>query len=119
MDFWVMRDEVQGYHQVGVKGTLINAYSVVVENRGLDPATYRLSVSGVKDAELVLAQNPFLLPGNSLVRLKVYVIAQRRNLVERVTRLHFLLENTESREMRVVQEAPFVFPERTEKGVEI
>lgn len=119
MDFWVMRDEAQEYHQVGVQGALMNAYSVVVENRGLDPASYRLSVSGVKDAELVLAQNPFLLPGNSMVMLKVYVIAQRKNLIERVTRLHFILENTESKEMRVVQEAPFVYPERTEKGVEI
>jgi polyferredoxin len=119
MDLWVMRDEAQEYHQVGVQGTLMNAYSVVVENRGFDAASYRLSVSGVKDAELVLAQNPFSLPGNSLVRLKVYVIARRKNIIERVTRLHFILENTGSKEMRIIQEAPFVFPERSEKGVEI
>ncbi len=119
MDLWVRRDDAQEYHQVGVQGALMNAYSVVVENRGLKPASYRLSVSGVKDAELVLVQNPFVLPGNSLVTLKVYVIAQRKNLIERVTRLHFILENTESTEMRIVQEAPFVYPERSEKGVEI
>jgi polyferredoxin len=119
MDFWVMRDDSQEYHQVGVQGALMNAYSVVVENRGLQRASYRLSVSGVKDAKLVLVQNPFVLPGNSLATLKVYVIAQRKNLKERVTRLHFILENTESTEMRIVQEAPFVYPERSEKGVEI
>jgi hypothetical protein len=119
MDFWVMRDDSQEYHQVGVKGAMMNTYSMVVENRSLQPASYRLSVSGVKDAELVLVQNPFVLPGNSLVRLKVYVIAQRKNLIERVTRLHFILENTESSEMRIIQEAPFVYPERSEKGVEI
>jgi polyferredoxin len=119
MDLWVMRDDSQEYHQVGVQGALMNAYSVVVENRGLQPASYRLSVSGVKDAELVLAENPFLLPGNSLVTFKVYVIAERKNLKDRVTRLHFILENTKSTEMKVVQEAPFVYPERSEKGVEI
>ncbi len=119
MDLWVMRDDSQEYHQVGVQGTLMNAYSVVVENRGLQRATFRLSVSGVKDAELLLVQNPFVLPGNSLATLKVYVIAKKKNLKERVTRLHFILENTESTEMRIVQEAPFVYPERSEKGVEI
>jgi polyferredoxin len=51
VDFWVFRDETQPYHQVGTKGGMLNAYSVTVENRSLDPAVYRLSISGIKDAE--------------------------------------------------------------------
>jgi hypothetical protein len=85
----------------------------------LRPAGYYLSISGIKDAELVVPENPFLLLPDSSLRIKVYVIAKRKNLVDRVTRLRFILENTDSKEIRVVQEAPFVYPERTEKGVEI
>lgn len=119
VDFWVFRDEAQPYHQAGMKGGMMNAYSLIVENRSLAPAGYRLSISGIKDAELVVSQNPFLLLPNSSLRIKVYVFAQRKNLVERVTRLHFILENNESKEIRMVQEAPFIYPERSDKGVEI
>ncbi|MGC1455898.1 MAG: 4Fe-4S dicluster domain-containing protein [Nitrospirota bacterium] len=119
VDFWVLRDEAQPYHQVGVKGSMMNAYFLTVENRSLHPAGYRLSVSGIKDAELVVSENPFLLLPDSSLRIKVYVFAQRKNIVDRVTRLHFILENTDSKEIRVVQEAPFVYPERSDKGVEI
>lgn len=119
VDFWVLRDEAQPYHQVGVKGGMMNAYFLTVENRSLRPAGYRLSISGIKDAELVVSENPFLLLPDSSLRIKVYVFAQRKNIVDRVTRLHFILENTDSKEIRVVQEAPFVYPERSDKGVEI
>jgi hypothetical protein len=90
-----------------------------VENRSLHPAGYRLTISGIKDAELVISQNPFLLPPDSSMRIKVYVLVRRKNLVERVTQLHFILENTDSKEIRVVQEAPFVYPDHSDKGVEI
>jgi len=119
VDFWVLRDEGQPYHQVGIKGGMMNAYFLTVENRSLHPAGYRLSVSGIKDAELMISENPFLLLPNSSLQIKVYVFAQRKNLVERVTRLQFVLENTDSKEIRVVQEAPFVYSERSDKGVEI
>ena len=119
VDFWVLRDETQPYHQVGTKGGMMNAYFLTVENRSLRPAGYHLSISGIKEAELVVSENPFLLLPDSSLRIKVYVIAERKNLVDRVTRLRFILENTDSKEIRVVQEAPFVYPERTEQGVEI
>ena len=119
IDFWVMRDEAQAYHQVGVKGRLLNVYSLVVENRSLQSGSYQLNISGIKDAELLIAQNPFTVPGNSFMKISVYVIAQRRNLVERITRLRFVLQSTESQEIKVVQEAPFVYPERSDKGVDI
>jgi hypothetical protein len=90
-----------------------------VENRSLDSANYRLSISGVKDAELVISENPFLIPPNSSLRIKVYVFAQRKNLVDRVTRLRFTLKNISSPEIQLVQEAPFVYPERSDKGIEI
>jgi hypothetical protein len=119
VDFWVLRDESQPYHQVGMKGGMMNAYSLTVENRSLSSAGYHLSISGIKDAQLVVSQNPLLIPPDSAVRIKVYVFAQRKNLVERVTRLRFTIENTSSPELRMVQEAPFVYPEHSDKGVEI
>jgi cytochrome c oxidase accessory protein FixG len=119
VDFWVFRDESQFYHQVGTKGVMLNAYSITVENRSLDPAVYRLSIAGIKDAELVIPQNPFLLPPNSFLKIKVYVLVQRKNLIHRITQLRFTLENTASREIRMIQEAPFIYPERSDKGVEI
>jgi cytochrome c oxidase accessory protein FixG len=119
VDLWVFRDEAQPYHQVGMKGGMMNAYSLTVENRSLAPAGYLLSISGIKDAELVVSQNPFLLPPNSSMRIKVYVFAQRKNLINRVTRLSFTLENISSPEIRMVQEAPFVYTERSDKGIEI
>ena len=118
-DFWVFRDESQPYHQMGIKGGMMNAYFLIVENRSLAPAGYRLRIAGIKDAELVVSQNPFLLLPNSSLRIKVYVFVQRKNLIERVTQLHFILENTDSKEIKMVQEAPFVYPERSDKGVEI
>jgi cytochrome c oxidase accessory protein FixG len=119
VDFWVFRDEAQPYHQVGMKGGMMNAYSLTVENRSLAPAGYRLSISGIRDAELVISQNPILIPPNSSFRIKVYVFAQRKNLVTRITQLRFALENMSSREIRIEQEAPFIYPERSDKGVEI
>jgi cytochrome c oxidase accessory protein FixG len=119
VDFWVIRDEKQSYHQIRVKDSLINVYNLFVENRSLEPEAYALSISGIQGAELVIAQNPFLLPPNSSVRLKVYVFVETKNVTDRVTRLRFVLENTVSREIRIVQEAPFIYPDRSDKGVEI
>jgi cytochrome c oxidase accessory protein FixG len=119
VDFWVIRDTQQSYHQVGVKGSILNAYDLIIENRSLAPETYQLSVSGIKNAELVLRGNPFMVPPNSSMTMRIYVFASRKDVIERVTRLHFTLMNTSRREIRAVQEAPFVYPERSDKGVEI
>jgi cytochrome c oxidase accessory protein FixG len=119
VDFWVLRDDKQPYHQVGVKGSIMNAYDLIIENRSLAPETYQLSVSGIKNAELVLRGNPFMVPANSSMTMRIYVFASRKDVIERVTRLSFTLMNTSRREIRAVQEAPFVYPERSDKGVEI
>jgi polyferredoxin len=119
VDFWVMRDEAQAYHNVVIKGTMLNAYVLVVENRSLQPESYHLTVSGISNAELVVPQNPLLIPPNTSVTMKIYVSAKRKDLVDRVTRLRFTLESTSSREIRIVQEASFIYPDRTDKGLEI
>jgi hypothetical protein len=97
----------------------MNTYSLFIENRSLEPAGYRLSVSGVKDAQLIMGNNPFVLPPNSLGKFTVYVLAKRRNLRELTTLLRFTLENTATTEIKVIREAPFIYPERTDRGVEI
>ena len=117
--FWVVRDDRQPYHQISVKGSMLNAYNLYIENRSLSPERYQLDVSGIRDAELVLARNPILLPPNSRVTLRVYVFVKRQNITDRITRLSFTLMNPVSREIRIIQEAPFIYPERSEKGVEI
>jgi cytochrome c oxidase accessory protein FixG len=117
--FWVLRDESQPYHQAGIRGNLLNAYNIIIENRSLEPGTYELSVSGIKDAELVVSANPLRLPANSMVKMRVYVFALRRNVVDRITQLHFTLRAAGSRELQVSQEAPFLYPERSDKGVDI
>jgi len=119
VDFWVIRDERQSYHQIGVRGNILNAYSLLIENRSLSPGIYQLSISGIKDAELVLSQNPVRIPPNSSARLPVYVFAKRQNLSGRTTRIRFTLTNTVSSEIRIDQEAPFIYPERSDKGVDI
>jgi len=119
VDFWVLRDVKQPYHQVGFQGSILNAYDLIIENRSLSPETYQLSVSGIKNAELVLRGNPFMVPANSSVTMRIYVFAARKDVIERVTRLSFTLMNTSRREIRAVQEAPFVYPDRSDKGVEI
>jgi len=48
VDFWVLRDGKQTYHQVGVQGSILNAYDLIIENRSLAPETYLLSVSGIR-----------------------------------------------------------------------
>jgi len=119
VDFWVFRDEEQSYHQVGIHDDLLNAYTLKIENRSLSPGIYQLSISGIKDAELVIARNPFRMPPNSSATLRVYVFAKRKNLSDRTTRLRFTLTNAVSREIRIGQEAPFIYPERSDKGVDI
>jgi polyferredoxin len=119
VDFWVIRDEKQSHHQIGVKDSMLNAYNLFVENRSLKPEAYYLKISGIQDAELVIAQNPFRLLPNSSARLKVYVVVKRKSLTAHVTRLRFILQNTASQEIRIMQEAPFIYPERSDKGVEI
>jgi polyferredoxin len=119
VDFWVLRDVKQTYHQAGVQGSILNAYDLVIENRSLSPETYELSVSGIKNAELVLRRNPFMVPPNSSVTMRIYVFAPRKDVIDRVTRLSFTLTNTSRREIRAVQEAPFIYPEQSDKGVEI
>lgn len=119
VDFWVFRDEEHSYYQIGIRDDLLNAYSLLIENRSLSSGIYQLSVSGIKDAELVITHNPFRLPANSSLSLRVYVFAKRQNLTDRTTRLHFTLTNAVSRDIRIGQEAPFIFPDRSDKGVDI
>ncbi len=119
VDFLVLPNQSQPYHRTGFKGTLMNAYDLFVENRSLSSGEYRLSISGVKDAELAIVHNPFTIPMNSGVRTRIYVFVKKQNLSERITLLRFTLESTTSPEIRVIREAPFVYPERTDEGVEI
>ncbi len=119
MDFIVLPSEAQAYHQTGFKGTLINAYDLFVENRSLEPEEYHLSVSGIKDAELVILNNPFVLPQDTALHTQIYVLVKRKNLSDRITQLRFTLESTKTPELKIIREAPFVYPERTDKGVEI
>jgi len=119
MDFFVLPSEAQAYHQTGLKGTLINAYDLFVENRSLEPTEYRLSVTGIKDAELVILNNPFVLPRDTDLHTRIYVLVKRKNLSDRITQLRFTLESTKTPEVKITREAPFVYPVRTDKGVEI
>ncbi len=119
LDFWVSRDDPQPYTQAGKKDDTINAYSLIVENRSLDPEVFRLRIAGIKDAELIMSQNPFVLQPNSAAKMKVYVRAYKKNLTYRNTQLRFILENVSSQEIRIEQEAVFIYPARTERGLEI
>jgi cytochrome c oxidase accessory protein FixG len=119
VEFWVFRDEPQPMEQVAKKGSMINVYSLIVENRSLKPEIYKLSLSGIKDAELHIGQNPFILPPNTTVRMKLYVMALRKNLAYHTSRIRFALEDVASHEVRREQESSFIYPERSEKGWEI
>jgi len=119
VDFWIFRDEEQSYHQVGIHDDLMNAYSLLIENRSLSSGIYQLSVSGIKDADLVISRNPFHMPPNSSATVRVYVFVKKKNLSERTARLRFTLTNAVSKEIRIGQEAPFIYPEHSDKGVEI
>ena len=119
MDFWISRDEPQPYSQAGKNNDTINTYSLTVENRSLEPEVFRLRIAGIKDAELIMNQNPFILRPNSAAKMKVYVRAYKKNLTYRNTQLRFILENVSSQEIRIEQEAVFIYPARTERGLEI
>jgi len=119
VDLFVMRDEAKAYHQTGIKDRLMNAYQVAIENHTLRPASYWLTITGIKDAEVAGIRNPIVLPPNSRTTMNVYVFARRKSLTERITRLRFTLQADVSSELRIVQEAPFVYPERSDRGVEI
>jgi len=119
LDFWVLRDESHADQQAAQQEGAVNGYSLIVENRSLDPEAFRLSIAGIKDAELLISQNPFILPPNSILKTKVYVFVKRKNLTYRITQLRFILENVVSREIKVEEESTFVYPEQSEKGWEI
>ena len=97
----------------------MNAYSVIVENRSLEAEVFRLSIAGISDARLIISRNPFLMPPNTALRMKVSVLVNKINLTYRVTQLRFILENVASPEIRIEQESAFVYPARTEQGLEI
>jgi len=118
-DLFVVRDEGKAYHQVGIKNLLMNGYQVAIENRTLHPASFTLTITGIHDIEVVGVRNPIMLPPNSRTTMSVYVFVRRKNLTERITRLRFMLQSVDLSEIRINQEAPFVYPERTDKGVEI
>jgi polyferredoxin len=119
VDFQVTLEDAASHHNVDIQGTGLNTYVLLVENRTLQPEAYRLSISGIKDARLMAPYNPLVLPPATAVKMKVIVSANRKDLVHRVTRLHFILESASSREIRITQEASFVYPDRTDRGVEI
>jgi cytochrome c oxidase accessory protein FixG len=119
LDFWVMRETQQTFQQAGKEGRMLNDYALIVENRSLDPELFHLSIGGIRDARLIIAHNPFMIPPNTALRMKFSVLAERKNLTYRVTPLRFVLENVNSLEIRIEQEAEFIYPMRTEQGLEI
>lgn len=117
--FWVFRDEPQPIEQIARKESMINVYTLTAENRSLKSASYELSISGIKDAELHISQNPLIIPPNSVLKTKVYVVVQKKNLRYRISRLKFTLEDISFHEIRREEEASFIYPERSEKGLDI
>lgn len=117
VNFWVIHDEKQPYSRIGEKDSTLNAYNLFVENRSLKQETYCLSISGIQNAELAMVQNPFCLLPNSTARLKVYVVVKRKNLPDRVTRFRFILQNTASQGIRIMQDAPFIYEERSDRDL--
>jgi cytochrome c oxidase accessory protein FixG len=117
--FWVFRDEPQPIEQIAHKESMINVYSLIVENRSLKPAIYQLSISGIKDAELHITRNPFIVPPNSVLKTKVYVVALKKNLHLRASQLNFAIEDVSLHEIRREQGASFIYPDRSERGWDI
>ena len=119
VDFWIINDEAQPYHQAGIGGRSMNVFSLFVENRSLEQAEYLLSIEGIKDVELIIARNPFRLPPNSSMKMRLFIFANNRNLVERTTRLRFTLRDLKAPELKIVRDAPFIYPARSDRGIEI
>jgi cytochrome c oxidase accessory protein FixG len=119
VDFWVFRDQPPLVQQEDNHPGMMNSYSITIENRGLRPAVYQLSIAGIKDAEMEILQNPFIVPSNTGMKLRVNVYVKRKDLTYRVTQLRFILEDLISREIKVEQEAPFIYPDQTEQEKEI
>lgn len=117
--FWVMRDDGQPFHQRGIRGQMMNTFSLLVENRGRIAAEYGITVTGIKDLEVVMSMNPVSVPPNSALKMRIYVFAPLESLAERTTQIRFTLENTLHREIRVVREAVFLYADHSDRGVEI
>lgn len=119
VEFWVLRDDSQSFHQIAVREHMMNTFDLLIENRSLEPAEYVLTVTGAKDLDLVIPKNPVLMPPNSVLKIKVYLLAERKNLSQRITRVRFTLENTARHEIRLVRESAFIYSDRSDRGVEI
>jgi cytochrome c oxidase accessory protein FixG len=115
-NFWMFRDDSQPIEQTKKTGDAINVYSLIVENRSLEPGKYALSISGIEDAEIHMSRNPVILPPNSTIRIKVYVQVKRKSLNSRITPLRFILKDAASPEIRKEQDASFIYPDRTDRG---
>jgi polyferredoxin len=119
LDFWVLREEPQPAQQTVVKGHIMNAYSLVVENRSFKPEVFRLSVGGISGASLSATPNPFLVPPNTALKIRFSVVVMRKDLIYRTTPLRFVLENVASKEIHIEQEETFIYPSLTDQGLEI
>jgi len=59
------------------------------------------------------------LPPNSVMRIRAYLLAERKNLSQRITQVRFILENTARHEIRLIRESAFIYSDRSDRGVEI
>lgn len=119
VDFWVIRDDGQPFHQRGIRGQMMNTFNLMVENRSLEPAEYALKVTGIRNMEIIITRNPFVMPPNSIVKMRIYVFTPASSLETRTTQIRFTLESTLRHEVRIVREASFLYADRSDQGVEI
>ncbi|HAK58927.1 MAG TPA: 4Fe-4S ferredoxin [Nitrospiraceae bacterium] len=110
LDFWVSNETMRMAGRDTSPGKLINRFSLRVENRSLKPATYKLRVSGLRDAELLMSANPFIIPADSSEDLSVYIVLKKQYSEKETAALWFTLEDVHNPELRITRETRFVLP---------
>ena len=111
-DFWVLNTTEMASVDGNSGGGMMNRYALMIENRGLTAAEYHLAASGLNDAELVLAQNPFSVPGNSSQNMIVYIILRKAYTEPQSLPFLFVIQDRRKPESVMKHEARFmVMPE--------
>ena len=113
LDFLVSNETMRVAGRDTSSGRQINRFSLRVENRSLESATYMLRVSGLQDAELLMSTNPFIVPADSSQDLSVYIALKKPYSEKETAAIWFTLEDVHNPELRITREARFMLPAKT------
>ena len=91
-------------------GRISNAFTLQVENRGLEERRFRIRIEEEDEFDLVAGMNPLTVPGAGAIEARVFLIARKASDSAAPRRVRFVLEPEDLLSRGLVREARFLSP---------